>query len=370
MSVAPSLHRAVEPPAAPAGESRVLIIDDSAVARAIMTRAIAASERWVVAHAVATVRAALGFLANERVDFILLDIHLPGVDGLTALPDLLAAAPRAKVVVVSSAAAGVQALALGAVEVLAKPGPADYTSRFSANLLAILDRLDPGAAVPPALPLPLPAVIARPVVAPGPPEIVPMPAKAEFDVVAIGASTGGIHALSALLRELPATCRVPILVTQHLPASFMPYFAAQLAVLAGRPCDVAIDRLRVSPGRMIVAAGDAHMVAVRLSDGGTAIRLSTKPSASGCLPSVDPMLASLAELHGDRLLAIVLSGMGRDGAEGARVAHATGACVVAQDCASSVIWGMPGAVVAAGVADAVMPPDAIGRVVASLRRPR
>ena len=349
--------------------ARVLIIDDSAVARAIMTRAITGDGRWTVAQAVSTISAALAFLATAQVEFILLDINLPGVDGLTALPDLLAAAPGVKVVVVSSAAAGVQALALGAAEVLAKPGPADYTSHFAAALVDTLSRLG-GARIA------APAVAAQPVEsrdAVGP-SIVPEPSRAtgpaEFDIVAIGASTGGIHALGALLRELPASCRVPILVTQHLPASFMPYFAAQLAVLAGRPCDVAVDRLRVRPGRMIVAPGDAHMVAVRLADGGTAVRLSHAPADSNCLPSVDPMLSSLAAIHGDRLLAIVLSGMGRDGAHGAREAHGLGACVVAQDSASSVVWGMPGAVVATGVADAVLPPDAIGRVVASLRRPR
>ena len=120
---------------------------------------------------------------------------------------------------------------------------------------------------------------------------------------------------------------------------------------------------------MIVAPGDAHMVGVRLADGGTAIRLSREPQASGCTPSVDPMLSSLAAIHGERLLAIVLSGMGRDGALGASAAHAAGGCVLAQDSTTSVIWGMPGAVVANGTADAVLPPEAIGRIVASERRP-
>ena len=144
----PSSLAAVAATVAPPSRSRVLIIDDSAVARAIMTRAIAGSDHSEVAHAVASIRAAMTVLAAERVDFILLDIHLPGVDGLTALPDLLAAAPGAKVVVVSSAAAGIQALALGAAEVIAKPGPADYTSRFAAHLVATLARLGAVAARP------------------------------------------------------------------------------------------------------------------------------------------------------------------------------------------------------------------------------
>ena len=149
----------------------------------------------------------------------------------------------------------------------------------------------------------------------------------------------------------------------------MPYFAAQLAVIGGRPCEVACDRMRVRPGRIIVAPGDAHMRCVRLPDGSAAVRLTDQPSDSGCMPSVDPMLASLADIFGPRVLAIVLSGMGRDGADGARSVHEAGGSVIVQDRISSVVWGMPGAVAAAGVADAVLPPDAIGRLIATRRRP-
>lgn len=356
------------PAAAPDQQQHVLIVDDSAVARAVLARTINASERFAVTGMVATASAALKFLASGSVDFILLDIQMPGVDGLTALPDIVAAAPRAKIIVVSSiAAAGVQALALGAADTLTKPAPGELSAPFSRALIEALGRLSeatqPALAPEPAKPAP-----ARPrAAAPATPAAQPSVGD-DFDVMAIGASTGGIHALSALLREIPATFRVPILVTQHLPASFMPYFAAQLAVLAGRPCEVATDRLRIRPGRVIVAPGDAHMRCVRL-DGGAAIRLTSEPAGSGCLPSVDPMLSSLAEVYGNRLLAVVLSGMGRDGADGARRAHEAGACVVVQDRSSSVIWGMPGAVAAQGIADAVLPPEAIGRLAAARRRP-
>ena len=149
----------------------------------------------------------------------------------------------------------------------------------------------------------------------------------------------------------------------------MPYFAAQIALLAGRPCDVATDRLRVRPGRIIVAPGDAHLKCVALGEDGAAFRLTHELAASGCMPSVDPMLASIAEVYGARMIAIILSGMGRDGAEGARRVRDRGGCVIAQDQKSSVVWGMPGAVAAAGVADAVLPPDAIGRLIATRRRP-
>lgn len=357
--------------------ARVLIVDDSVVARTVMARLIEANGRFSVVSGVANAGAALQFLQRETVDFILLDIEMPGVDGLTALPDLLVAGKGAKVVIVSSSAdeggaAAIQALALGAAETLVKPGASGMANRFGTALVEKLEKLcEPSPLPSPAIPLRPESGVAgtstaRPDVAD---RRAPHATADEYDIVAIGASTGGIHALSQLLRALPASFRLPILVTQHLPASFMPYFAAQLAVLSGRPCDVAIDRLRIRPGRLIIAPGDAHMKCVKLSDGGAAIRLIDMPVASGCLPSVDPMLASIADVFGARALAIMLSGMGRDGAEGARRVHEAGGCVVAQDQASSVVWGMPGAVVASGVAAAVLPPDAIGRLVASRRRP-
>jgi len=376
----PSTARAIQPdrvaadvasrvPASglPRVSPRVLIVDDSAVARAVMSQLVADSGRFQVAGALGSASAAMAFLAAEQVDIILLDIAMPGTDGITALPDLLAAGRGARVVIVSSAAddgtaAAIQALALGAADTVVKPGePGAGGARFRQTLLAKLERLsDPTqAAAHPATTPPSPAPATPPA---------PVGARAEaFDVIAIGASTGGIHALGQVLRAIPAEFRQPILVTQHLPVSFMPYFAAQVALLAGRPADVAVDRMRVRRGRVIVAPGDAHLRCVALPDGGMAIRLSDERVASGCTPSVDPMLASLAQVHGARALAVILSGMGRDGAEGARILHEVGGCILAQDRASSVVWGMPGAV--APIADALLSPDAIGTLIATGARP-
>jgi two-component system chemotaxis response regulator CheB len=356
-------------PAGDGGSRRVLVVDDSAVARAVIARTLEASGRYLVAGSVANATAALEFLARVRVDAVLLDIQMPGVDGLTALPDLLAATD-ARVLIVSAAAgegavATVQALALGAADTLVKPSTGDSSARFGEQLLEKLDRLGQPASpvLPPPAPAPAPLRLSERLASAA------LAARDNFDVIAIGASTGGIHALSGMLRALPASVTQPILITQHLPASFMPYFAAQLTLIAGRPCEVAVDRLRMRPGRMIVAPGDAHLRCVRLADGGGAVRLSDELVTSGCLPSVDPMFASVASAFGSRVLAIVLSGMGRDGAEGARVVHAAGGCVVVQDQPSSTVWGMPGAVAALGLADAVLAPEAIGRLLAGGRRP-
>jgi two-component system chemotaxis response regulator CheB len=346
----------------PASLPTVLIVDDSAVARAVIGRMIEGSRRFALAGTVPDVQAALAFLKTNRVDAILLDIEMPGVDGLTALPDLIVASDGAKVLVVSSScddggAATIQALALGAADTLVKPGVGAFAGRFADVLIDKLARLlvtDPVVCAPTA-------------VSPPPVRRTGRTTKTQFDIIAIGASTGGIHALSQLLREVPADVTTPILITQHLPESFMPYFAAQVAVLAGRPCDVATDRLRIRAGRVIIAPGDGHMRVVALGDGSFAVRLTREPSRSGCMPSVDPMFESIAETHGVRAMAIVLSGMGRDGSHGARKLVEAGGALIAQDRESSVVWGMPGAV--AQFAGVMLPPGEIGRLVAAGRRP-
>jgi two-component system chemotaxis response regulator CheB len=333
---------------------RVLIVDDSVVARSVIARMI---DGFVVGGAVSNARAAMDFLASNQVEVILLDIEMPGIDGLTALPDLLTAGKGAKVLIVSSSAedgagATIQALALGAADTLVKPGVGAFGGRFADVLEEKLDRLM------------APHEEMREAVRPTSSPLV----YNEFDIVAIGASTGGIHALSQLLRAIPPSFQLPILVTQHLPPSFMSYFAAQLAVLGSRPAEVAEEHMRVRPGRIIVAPGHAHMRVVRTSEG-AAIRLSDEKVTSGCTPSVDPMFETVAQVYGARALGIVLSGMGRDGSEGAKNLIDIGAKVVVQDQASSVVWGMPGSVANAGRASAIMPPDEIGRLVASRRRP-
>ena len=333
---------------------RVLIVDDSAVARAALSRFIIASGRFELAGALPDAQRALAFLRREPVDFILLDLVMPHQSGIDALPELLKAGAGARVLVVSSSAADgaavtMRALALGAADTLVKPSIGAFASRFGETLLARLDLLAThggGRAMP-----------RRATVFTPPP----------FDAIAIGASTGGIHALASLLEQVPEEVTQPIFVTQHLPPSFSPFFAAQVGVVARRPCAIGQERRRVAAGEVLVAPGDAHLLGGMQPDGQVAIRLSQAPSPTGNLPSVDPMFASLAQAYGPRLLAIVLTGMGRDGLEGARAVRAAGGTIVVQDRDSSVVWGMPGAVAEAGLADAVLAPREIGAMSAARR---
>ena len=184
-------------------------------------------------------------------------------------------------------------------------------------------------------------------------------------VIAIGASTGGIHALGLMLRALPADVAQPILVVQHLPASFAAVFARQLQLASGRTTLVAADGMRVEPRHIYVAGGETHLV-VRPCDGGLILTGQPGPAPSGCLPSVDPLFESLAAHCGSRTLAVVLSGMGKDGLLGARALAASGGRIVAQDETSSAVWGMPRAIAEDGLAEAVLPPEQLAYHIAKL----
>jgi two-component system chemotaxis response regulator CheB len=185
-----------------------------------------------------------------------------------------------------------------------------------------------------------------------------------IDVLAVGASTGGIHALGALFHALPERIGVPILVTQHLPIPFMTVFARQLGAVARREAVVACDGMELAPDRILVAPGDAHLTLDPTATG-TVVRLTHGRGGSGCMPSVDPMFASVGAIYGAGALGVVLTGMGRDGVEGASRLVACGGSIIAQDEASCAVWGMPRAILEAGLACAVLPPDKIARRIAS-----
>jgi two-component system chemotaxis response regulator CheB len=320
---------------------------------------VESDDSFEIAAVAGTAEDAIDALHTVSVDIILLDLEMPGAGGLNSIPRILAVAGGARVMIVSSLAEEgaeetVAALALGAADTLPKPGTGRFNGRFSEVLLSRLkalgyaDRTDP-AASPASLTLrmPLRAMPFEPI-----------------DVLAIGASTGGIHALGKLFEHLPKRIGVPILVTQHLPAPFMPVFARQLAASAQREALVAEDDMSLLADRIILAPGDAHLTVER-RPGGPVVRLVRTRASSGCMPSVDPMLASIASVYGPGALGVVLTGMGRDGVEGAGRLVGCGGSVLAQDEASCAVWGMPKAIVEAGFASAVMAPDKLARRIAS-----
>lgn len=338
---------------------RLLIVDDSAVARAVFARMVGARPEFEIAACVSSADAALAFLRNAQVDIILLDIEMPGQDGLTALPGLLQASNGARVLIVSSSAeegavATIRALTLGAADTLAKPGSSAFGGRFAeilAEKLLRLGHVPDRAPVERERPAPLPALSLRPA------------AEGRVACLAIGASTGGLHALSDLLRALPPAFGAPILITQHLPPSFMSFFAAQIEEMARRRTEVAREGMRLTRGQILVAPGEGHL-GIEMVGGAPRVRITDERVESGCFPSVDPMLASVAETFGAGAVGIILSGMGRDGLRGAEKLAAIGGDVIVQTRESSVVWGMPGAVACAGLASAILPPGQIADLIA------
>jgi two-component system, chemotaxis family, protein-glutamate methylesterase/glutaminase len=332
-----------------------MIVDDSTVARAVLSRMVAANPDFEVVALAGNAGEALDALKTVKVDIVLLDVEMPGGSGLDALPKILRAGRGARVLIVSSMAEDgaevtVRALAEGAADTLPKPGTGYFAGRFSEILADRLRRIGRAGRQQDKQP---PAADAEPI------HLRDMP-DAPLGCVALGASTGGLHALVEFLRALPPKIGAPILVTQHLPALFMPYFARQLETASGRSACVAVDGRRLADDLVHVAPGDAHLC-VESKNGTVRVRLDRKLAPSGCLPSVDPMLSSVAEAFGKAGIGVILSGMGRDGLIGSQRLIDRGGAMLAQDQYSSAIWGMPRAVAEAGLASAVLPPRELAR---------
>ncbi|ANY19469.1 Chemotaxis response regulator protein-glutamate methylesterase [Tsuneonella dongtanensis] len=342
---------------------RVMIVDDSLVARTVLSRIVENEPDLEIVAKATTGEMALARLAETPADVILLDLEMPGMGGLGALPRILELASSAKVLVVSSltergAEATLSALAIGAADTLLKPRSGEFDEGYARTLVAKIRALAPRGTA---------RALARP------PHTAPAtkPASAirsEPQALAIGASTGGIHALCLLLGALPHSFALPILVVQHLPASFMTTLARQLATASGRPAAVAGADTPLEAGGILVAPGEGHMV-VRRAGGRLVTGIAHHAVPSGCTPSVDPLFETLADATGGKAIGVILSGMGRDGAIGAERLVRAGGTLFAQDAATSAVWGMPRAVAEAGLATAVLPPDAIAQRLVALAAP-
>lgn len=336
-----------------AASSRVLIIDDSLVTRSILQRIVESLPGLELAASVASAAAALDYLQTSAADIIILDIEMPGRSGLDALPDLLAAS-KARVLVLSShcgegAPASLKALTLGASDTLAKPERQFYSQDFIQALHQRLLFLAEDRQVRSDA---MPVVLARPTRQPCP-----------LQCIAIGSSTGGIPAIHHLLTALDPRVDAPILITQHLPADFMPHFVRHIEELGLRPVSLASHGAPLVRGHIYCAPGDAHLGLER-ADGQVRIALVREWPASAYKPSVDPMMQAVARCFGSSGAGVMLSGMGSDGLEGARALAEVGAPVYVQDIETSTVWGMPGSVARAGLASVILPPADIARFIA------
>ncbi|OYW86709.1 MAG: hypothetical protein B7Z20_06800, partial [Sphingobium sp. 32-64-5] len=299
---------------------------------------------------VATAAQAFGYLADHPVDIILLDHEMPGQKGVEALPRLIAVGRGAHVVLLSSfgergSELSVKALSLGASDVILKPTRGHATPAFAVSLIERFTRMtasrraDPGMADAGGLRA--------------------FPQDFRLGCIGIGASTGGIHALGAVLAGLHRRPGVPVLVTQHLPEAFIPYYARQVAGMTDLPVMVARQAMLLEPDHVYIAPGDRSLMCRQLA-GATCIDLSlARDPATRTRPSVNAMFAGMAECFGAGALGIVLTGIGRDGTVGAKQIVAAGGAVITQDRESSTVWGMPGSATRAGLSCAVLPPVAM-----------
>ncbi len=335
---------------------RVMVVDDSAVVRGLIARALEADAAVAVVARAENGQAALAQLEHVEVDVIVLDLEMPVMDGMTALPLILARRPGVRIIVASTltlrnARLCLDTLQAGASDYVSKPegGGLVHAEAFHRQLLAKVRAL---GGVPEA---PATEPVLRPPPRPAPP---PSTRTVRPEVIAIGGSTGAPPALVQVFEALRGVS-LPILLTQHMPPMFTALLAEQLARAGDRPCREAVDGEPVLAGRAYVAPGGWHMT-VQRSEGGPMIRLNQEPPEHFCRPAVDPLMRSVARTYGASALAVILTGMGSDGAAGCAAVAEAGGRFVVQDEATSVVWGMPGAAARTGRAEAVLPLSRIG----------
>ncbi|HKT47152.1 MAG TPA: chemotaxis response regulator protein-glutamate methylesterase [Candidatus Acidoferrales bacterium] len=352
---------------------RILIVDDSAVIRRVLTDSLASDAAVEVVGTAANGEIALGKIPQLTPDLITLDVEMPGMNGLETIRGIRKNYPKLPIIMFSTltergASTTLDALALGATDYVTKPSNtgslAVTTERIRQELLPKIKALCPRDA-PSRTPAATTVVATTAVAA------FKAPQKAKtfaavaantgpVEILAIGTSTGGPNALAEVLPALPRNFPVPIVIVQHMPPLFTRLLAERLTKQASIPVREGAPGTRLDAGQAWIAPGDYHMTVEKQ---GTAAYLATNqnPPENSCRPAVDPLFRSVAKAFGANVLAVVLTGMGSDGVVGSQHIREHGGQVYIQDEASSVVWGMPGQVAAAGLANAVYPLQSIGQ---------
>lgn len=341
---------------------RVLIVDDSAVIRKVLGEGLAPDASLEVVGTAANGRIALGRIPQVNPDIVTLDVEMPVLNGLETLAEIRKTYPKLPVIMFSTltergASTTLDALALGASDYVTKPsntGSLDVTlHQIRDQLIPKIKALCPTRSEVPPVPRP-PAPSLRPAGVASARDL------SRIDLVAIGTSTGGPNALAAVLPAIPRDFPVPIVIVQHMPPLFTRLLAARLNDRSSINIQEAQAGQTLNPGEAWIAPGDYHMTVERRGTS-THLALNQDPPENSCRPAVDPMFRSVAKAFGPNALAVVLTGMGYDGVNGAQHIREKGGQVFVQDEATSVVWGMPGQVSAAGFADATYPLGSMGQ---------
>ncbi len=336
---------------------RVAIADDSAVVRGMISQWLEHSHGVEVCGFATDGEQALKLVAREAPDLLILDDDMPILNGRKALPRLMAIKPDLRVIMaLSDQTSSVEARNLpGVEEVISKP-PADHLGGAEAFRQELLHKINGSSAAFGAQKRDAP---------PAPSTNGGAPRAVTDGVLVVAASTGGPQAVHTLLAALGPDWRTPVLIVQHMPASFTKVLAAQLSKAGGPRVREATHGAPLAPGMAYVAPGDQHM-RLGASAGGALLLLDQEPEENWCRPSADPLIRSAINVFGKSVVAVILTGMGKDGLGGCRDLIRAGGLVLAQDEASSVVWGMPGAVVSEGLADSVAPIPFLARRAAEL----
>ncbi|MFT7569640.1 MAG: two-component system chemotaxis response regulator CheB [Paracoccaceae bacterium] len=358
----------------------VMVVDDSAVIRGIFRRTLEADPDIEVVASVSNGQQAIDALAKQPVDVVVLDIEMPVMDGMTALPKLLEIAPDVKIIMASTlteknAAISLEALQMGAADYIPKP-TAKYeihsADSFKRELVEKIKAL--GGHSRRTLNRPAPRAASVPLAANKKAEPAAPVAKRSVSnvpprIISIGSSTGGPQALFKVFEGLKGNIdHLPVVIAQHMPKAFTGILAEHLSKVADARCGEGIDGEPLEAGRIYVAPGDFHMY-IEKSGTGHVIRLNQEPAENYCRPSVEPLFRSVAKEFGSATLALMLTGMGHDGLDASETLVDTGATLIAQDEESSVVWGMPGAVANAGLCAEILPIDQIApRAINLMRR--
>lgn len=345
---------------------RVMIVDDSAVIRGVITRILEEHPQIKAVASVANAAQAISLLPRVKPDIMILDIEMPVLDGLSALPQIRRIAPDVKVIMASTLTTrggeiSLEALRLGAIDFVPKPSvgsifTAEDFKREIIQKVTTLGRVrirGEGHAPGTATSAPSAGGANHPI------KLHPA-SRTRPTIIGIGSSTGGPQALMAVLTTLPAKLQLPVVVVQHMPPTFTRLLADQIGRATHRPTSEGQDGMALVAGHIYIAPGGFHMCVERTHGDGV-IRINSGPPENFCRPAVDPLFRSLASGYGGATLALILTGMGADGTRGAEAIAAAGGTVLAQDEATSVVWGMPGAAAAAGVCSALIPLPEIGR---------
>jgi len=335
---------------------RVLVVDDSVVIRRLVTHALEEDPTLEVVGSAPNGSIGLARIPQVNPDVITLDIEMPEMDGLEMLRRLRQTYKDVRVIMFSTltergAASTMEALSLGADDYVAKASNAGSLDRSMASLRSeLIPKIKQFFTVEDERQS-RPAAVAS-----NPPPAVKQSFKTCLSpkAVAIGVSTGGPNALGAIIPTFPPDFPLPILIVQHMPPVFTRLLAERLQSATKLKVEEASEGVTVEPGKVLIAPGNYHM---RVHKNGvkSTITLDQEPPENSCRPAVDVLFRSVEEAYGAAVICVMLTGMGYDGLRGTEILKASGACVIAQDEATSVVWGMPGAVVNAGLADAVVP---------------